>query len=86
MSSETQRASGLPFFRRITLNIGTNKTLNQGLLESAWATQGPMRSCLSCDHFKEKAGELCGLVNQRPPARVIAFGCTSYNDDNQIPF
>lgn len=41
------------------------------------------KTCLTCEHFTEKT-ELCGLVNKRPPARVIAFGCEQYED--QIPF
>jgi hypothetical protein len=37
------------------------------------------RSCLTCEHFDE-ATELCLLngANQRPPARVIAMGCSAY--------
>lgn len=42
------------------------------------------RTCLTCDHFKEVNGEVCGVYNQRPPARVIAFGCETY--ENEIPF
>lgn len=42
------------------------------------------RTCLTCDHFKEHSGEVCGLYHSRPPARIIAFGCPSY--ENEIPF
>lgn len=35
------------------------------------------RSCLTCQRFTE-ATELCGLASVRPPARVIAQGCSSY--------
>lgn len=42
-------------------------------------------SCLNCINFKEKE-ELCGLVNQRPPARVIAYGCPRWEDVDEIPF
>lgn len=35
------------------------------------------RSCLTCDRFDE-AREVCRLAGARPPARVIAIGCTSY--------
>lgn len=43
-------------------------------------------SCLSCKQFDESA-EVCNLYQrQRPPARVIAFGCSSYADDDDIPF
>jgi hypothetical protein len=44
------------------------------------------RTCLTCDHFREHKGEVCGIANppQRPPARIIAFGCPAY--ENEIPF
>lgn len=41
------------------------------------------RSCLACEHFNE-SNELCGYYNQKPPARIIAFGCDKYED--KIPF
>lgn len=43
------------------------------------------RSCLTCEYFNEKA-ELCKLANQRPPARVIVFGCPKWVDVKEIPF
>lgn len=43
------------------------------------------RSCINCIHFREKT-ELCNLANQRPPARVIVFGCKEWMDKDQIPF
>lgn len=49
----------------------------------AEALRSATRTCLTCDHFNEP-GELCKLYNARPPARVIAFGCPSYQDE--IPF
>lgn len=46
-----------------------------------------VRSCISCEHFVESQ-EGCKISNmQRPPARVIAFGCPKYeNIDDDIPF
>jgi hypothetical protein len=41
------------------------------------------RTCLTCDHFQQ-AKETCGLNGQRPPAKIIAFGCECY--ENEIPF
>lgn len=43
------------------------------------------KSCLNCDNFNEQM-ELCKLVNQRPPARVIAYGCPKWSDKDEIPF
>lgn len=40
--------------------------------------------CPTCSHFDEKL-EMCKLVNLRPPAYVIAYGCPSW-DDSRIPF
>lgn len=42
-------------------------------------------SCLVCEKFDE-ANELCKLANQRPPARIIAYGCPSFTDKEQPPF
>lgn len=44
------------------------------------------RSCLNCINFRETSGELCGLAMQRPPARIIAYGCPQYEDVDAIPF
>lgn len=45
----------------------------------------PFQSCLSCIHFKEQT-EICNLANQRPPAKIIVFGCNSYVDNQDVPF
>lgn len=45
---------------------------------------GPAPSCVNCVNFIPD-GELCGLAGQRPPARVIAEGCPSWEHDD-IPF
>ncbi len=42
-------------------------------------------SCLNCINFKEQT-ELCGLVDIRPPAKVIAYGCPQWEDKDEIPF
>ncbi len=44
-----------------------------------------LQSCLNCENFDEKT-ETCGVYRQRPPARVIAYGCVSYSDSDDIPF
>lgn len=43
-------------------------------------------SCLSCEHFRESTEECNAFNGQRPPARVIAFGCNMYKDKDDIPF
>ncbi len=45
--------------------------------------QNNLRSCLSCGFFREKDEACTAYNNQRPPARVIAFGCPTYEF---IPF
>lgn len=42
-------------------------------------------SCLTCSYFRE-AEERCTKFNARPPARVIAYGCDQYIDNDVIPF
>lgn len=37
-------------------------------------------SCVSCQHFDEPT-ENCCLFNQRPPARIIAFGCERWLEE-----
>lgn len=45
----------------------------------------PTKSCLNCIHFIEHT-ETCKKYNARPPARVIAFSCPEYSDNDDIPF
>lgn len=43
------------------------------------------RRCTNCDHF-DRREETCGLTRgMRPPARVIAEGCSEWSEDD-IPF
>jgi hypothetical protein len=46
---------------------------------------GMTTSCLSCSRFSESE-EICRKFAARPPARVIAFGCSEYLDTEEIPF
>jgi hypothetical protein len=43
------------------------------------------QTCITCNNFDSET-ETCKLVNQRPPARVIADGCSSYKDKDEMPF
>jgi hypothetical protein len=43
------------------------------------------QSCLTCAYFIEK-NETCQKYQARPPARVIAYSCESYVDNDDIPF
>lgn len=54
-------------------------------VRSTLAGELPCSSCLSCVHFNEPT-EICGVYNQRPPARVIANGCPAYIDYYEVPF
>ena len=40
-------------------------------------------NCITCWHFDEK-NEICKIASARPPARVIALGCSSYSEE--VPF
>lgn len=44
---------------------------------------GVFRSCLDCGNFDEPT-EICKLVDQRPPARIIVHGCEQHT--NLLPF
>lgn len=57
---------------------------------------GMTSSCISCINFDEygtkpKLGnnnipETCLRFGARPPARIIAFGCKDYIDNEEVPF
>lgn len=42
-----------------------------------------IKCCVNCEYFDEEK-ETCKQFGQRPPARVIAFGCEAFSDI--IPF
>ncbi len=46
------------------------------------------QSCIVCEHFGED--EICKQFNVRPPARIIVFGCSKFEEtsnlDGDIPF
>lgn len=54
-------------------------------LERTSSQNGLLKSCCNCLNFREHI-ELCGLYNQRPPARVIAYGCPKWEDKDEVPF
>ncbi len=43
------------------------------------------QTCITCEMFNKET-EHCKLANQRPPAKVIADGCSSYTDEDSILF
>jgi tRNA A37 methylthiotransferase MiaB len=48
------------------------------------SVQSVITTCVVCDHWNQ-VNEVCTLYNnQRPPAKVIAFGCPAFV--NEIPF
>jgi hypothetical protein len=59
----------------------------QGALKAAWPN-GITRTCISCDNFIDHVtnGPRCALAGKAPPARIIAFGCEQYSDDQDVPF
>ena len=46
-----------------------------------------LRTCVTCNNFNQDV-ETCKLSdNMRPPAKVIAYGCSKFQDyDIDIPF
>lgn len=63
--------------------------LTPEMLSAAIAAKGPMlgawRTCVTCLHFSELHERCAKHGNQRPPARVIAYGCPDYDND-YVPF
>lgn len=56
-----------------------------GAVEGIMHGEKPTPSCISCVHFDEQP-ELCRVYKQRPPARIIAYGCADYTDNLDVPF
>ncbi len=75
-----------PKFRKeamLDLASGLRGALDRVLKEDQY--QHPYQNCLLCDHFNEEK-EVCKLYQKKPPARVIAYGCPSFEDEDAIPF
>ena len=49
------------------------------------ALHGKIKTCMRCDYFNQ-VKETCGLTSppQRPPAKIIAYGCPAFSDE--VPF
>lgn len=66
----------------VTFPSAVNELLMRVLMDNA--DRGDyFKTCITCTNWRHET-ELCGLYKQRPPARIIASGCESYNDE--IPF
>lgn len=60
--------------------------ISSAMAEAIETMDIPFQSCINCDFFNKEA-EICKIVNRRPPAQVIVFGCKSwYNNKDEIPF
>lgn len=55
-------------------------------LENELKDGGIYRCCITCVSFVEATEQCRFFNNERPPARVIAYGCNSYTHDDEIPF
>lgn len=67
--------------------IGVSKAIQKVMEQHVSSVpNGIVPSCLSCEYFIETPDEICDAYKQRPPARVIAFGCPTYKDKDPIPF
>lgn len=65
--------------------IAAIKQLETALNSVDKKVEASVHSCLTCEHFDHQ-GELCKLTDprQRPPAKIIAFGCSAWEAD--LPF
>lgn len=57
------------------------------VIENSPAGSYPFVNCLTCSHFDNaEDADMCKLYNMKPPARVVVYGCPSYEDGCDIPF
>lgn len=73
-----------PQFRELS-DIELNTSLTLLIRRILTDRSFPFKSCLSCKNFIEET-EICKLANQRPPAKVICYGCPKYSDIEELPF
>lgn len=52
------------------------------IVTEALQEAGAYNTCINCKSFDETS-EMCSQFKCRPPARVIAFGCASFLDDEE---
>lgn len=70
---------------RIDAEFDLQQVISKPVVKALQEMDYPFQSCITCEHFDEK-NENCKIVNQRPPARVIVFGCDSWYNKDEIPF
>lgn len=59
-------------------------SIAQQLADHLRRKAGVRLTCVECYQFDHHS-EVCNMFRQRPPARVIAFGCEHFESDD-IPF
>lgn len=65
-------------------NLELRRVVEEMLAEGLRCIIEARKTCVTCDHFNNKA-ETCNKAGDvRPPAQVIAYGCPMY--DPGIPF
>lgn len=64
------------------LNNTVQRALVMALFSDPLLRETICRTCLSCFNWAHEE-ETCKLYKQRPPAKIIANGCESYDD---LPF
>lgn len=73
-------------YLRYKVNCELTSMIRNAINIATMLPEEVVKSCITCDWFEESS-ELCKKANARPPARVIAFGCESYdNVQDDIPF
>lgn len=79
MSSSNKDVSILDHETGQRIPLRSTLMLTRALME----LHGLHTKCTNCENFKHDT-EKCALANQRPPAKVIANGCSAW--EHEIPF
>ena len=71
---------------RVDATYDIQSAIHGIIIRTIEGTDPIYKSCMNCINFSEQR-EGCSLANyQRPPARVIAYGCPQWEDIDEIPF
>ncbi len=69
---------------RIDAEFDLQHAITKPIVKAIQEIDFPFQTCITCEHFNEQ--EICKIANQRPPAKVIVYGCDSWYNRDEIPF